>query len=246
MSLDRVQALSVSGLSVSYGVGLALSEVDIFVKSGQVVAILGSNGAGKSTLLRTIMALVRPIRGDVRVAGELLNHMPTIQRVRHGLALVPEGRRIFVDLTVQSNLEVAAAPWRRLGASIQDDLDRIFELFPILEQRRHRSASELSGGEQQMLAIGRALMARPRVLLLDEPSLGLAPLIVRSLMDLLTRIASDGRAILLAEQNVHQALRIADHAYVLANGRIALSGSATELRGDPRLRAAYLGGAAAV
>jgi branched-chain amino acid transport system ATP-binding protein len=243
---DSAAALSVVSLSVSYGVGMALSDVDIAVQPGQVVAILGSNGAGKSTLLRTITGLVRPIRGEVRVAGELLNSLPTIQRIRRGIALVPEGRRIFVDLTVQANLEIAAAPWRRLGTSIEGDLGRIFDLFPILRQRRYRSAAELSGGEQQMLAIGRALMARPRVLLLDEPSLGLAPLIVRSLMDLLTRIASQERAILLAEQNVHQALRIADYAYVLANGRVALSGSASALRDDPRLRAAYLGGAAAV
>ena len=244
MTSDQSPALSVAGLSVSYGVGLALSDVDVAVQHGQVVAILGSNGAGKSTLLRTIAGLVRPVGGEIRVAGELLNNLPTIQRVRRGIALVPEGRRIFVDLSVQGNLEVAAAPWRRFGTPIAGDLGRIFELFPVLEQRRHRSASELSGGEQQMLAIGRALMARPRVLLLDEPSLGLAPLIVRSLMDLLTGIASQERAILLAEQNVHQALRVADYAYVLANGRIALSGSAKTLRDDPRLRAAYLGGTA--
>jgi branched-chain amino acid transport system ATP-binding protein len=242
--VNATARLSIEGLSVSYGVGKALSDVDLTVENGQVVAILGSNGAGKSTLLRTIIGLVRPIAGEIRMAGELLNNWPTIKRVSRGVSLVPEGRRIFVDLTVESNLEVAAAPWRRFGMSIANDLGQVFELFPILEQRRRRPASELSGGEQQMLAIGRALMARPSVLLLDEPSLGLAPLVVRNLMDLLAGIARQNRAVLLAEQNVHQALRIADYAYVLANGRVALAGSAVSLRGDPRLSAAYLGGGA--
>jgi branched-chain amino acid transport system ATP-binding protein len=232
--------LRVSDLSVSYGVGFALREFSAEVMKDEIVAILGVNGSGKSTLLRTIMGLNRPRGGSISLFGEPITNLPTIQRVRRGLGLVPEGRRIFTQLTVEENLSLSTAPWRRFGQRIDSALDEIYELFPILHERRSNSASALSGGQQQMLAIGRALIARPKVLLLDEPTLGLAPVIVRTLMDVLTRLSGDGLTVIIAEQNVHQVLRIADRAYVLQNGRLVLAATASELVDSPELAAAYL------
>jgi branched-chain amino acid transport system ATP-binding protein len=234
--------LAIDGLSVSYGVGLALCDFSAHVAKSEIVAILGANGAGKSTLMRTVMGLVRPTDGDIFLQGKSLQSVPTIERVRRGVALVPEGRRIFVQLTVESNLSLAAAPWRRFGSRIDDALNGIYELFPVLQERRNQPASALSGGEQQMLAIGRALMAKPKVLLLDEPTLGLGPQVVRTVMDTLTQLSATGIAIVIAEQNVGEVLRIAHRAYVLANGRLAIQTTAGQLLESAELAAAYLQG----
>jgi branched-chain amino acid transport system ATP-binding protein len=239
---DPGSVLTVSGLSVSYGVGFALREVSVAANGAEIVAILGANGAGKSTLMRSVMGLVDPVSGDMALDGKSILRSPTIERVRRGLALVPEGRRIFVQLTVEVNLTLAAAPWRRFRGNLSRELGEVYELFPVLGERRNRLASALSGGEQQMLAVGRALMARPKVMLLDEPTLGLAPVIVESLMDTLRQLAAGGMAIVIAEQNAHQVLRVADRGYVLANGRLATQGSAAELLQSTTLAAAYLPG----
>jgi branched-chain amino acid transport system ATP-binding protein len=234
-------SLTVENLAVSYGVGYAVRDVSISVRAAEIVAVLGANGAGKSTLLRTIMGLERPKAGDIRLGGESLVRAPTIGRVRSGLALVPEGRRIFTQLTVEVNLELSASPWRRWGESVAEDVGQIYGLFPVLGERRHRLASALSGGEQQMLAIGRALMARPKVLLLDEPTLGLAPAIVQLVMSTLRQLAERGIGVLIAEQSVEQVLRVADRGYVLANGSVAAEGAAQDLLVSRDLTVAYLG-----
>ncbi|MCX7324970.1 MAG: ABC transporter ATP-binding protein [Hyphomicrobiales bacterium] len=233
--------LQVEGLSVSYGPVTALDGVSLAVSKGECVALLGSNGAGKTTLLRTISGLVKARLGSVSLDGKAIDGMSPENRVRKGLCHVPERRRIFPGLTVLENLEVATAPWRRFGASIATDLDRVFELFPRLRERRPQYGWSLSGGEQQMLAIGRALMSRPSVLLLDEPSLGLAPLLAEEVYARLSEISAMGVTMLLVEQNTAMALSVASRGYVLEHGHVVLAGASTDLITNPRVREAYLG-----
>jgi branched-chain amino acid transport system ATP-binding protein len=230
--------LTVSGLSVAYGPVIALHEVSITVSAGEIVAVLGPNGAGKSTLLRTIAGALRPVAGTVAFAGRPLPGRPE-DVVRRGVCLVPEGRQIFPGLTTQENLEVGAIA-RRDGAGIADDIERAFAMFPILRERAEQPAGTLSGGEQQQLAIGRALMARPRMMLLDEPSLGLAPIVVDQIFGLIQQLRDAGTTLLVVEQNVHRALEVADRAYVLSVGRLVREGPASTLVAR-ELERTYLG-----
>ena len=233
--------LSCSALTVAYGPVVALSAIELTVRTGEVVALLGANGAGKTTLLRCISGLVRPRHGDIQLDGRSLAGLGVGARVRLGLAHVPEGRRVFPGLTVLENLTVATSAWRRRGESISADLDGVLTLFPRLRERTSQLGWSLSGGEQQMLAIGRALMARPRLLLLDEPSLGLAPIVAEELYDKIREINGRGVTVLLVEQNTVLALAVAARAYVLEIGRIVLEGPSAELRRHARVREAYLG-----
>ncbi len=235
--------LKVSGLRARYGNIEALGGVDVEVRRGEIVTIIGANGAGKSTLLMTVCGNPRAAAGRIDFEGADITRMPTHDIIRRGIAQVPEGRRIFPRMTVYENLQ--------LGASLSDpqhfaaDIERAFGLFPILKERSHQRGGTLSGGEQQMLAIARALMSRPRLLLLDEPSLGLAPLIVKQIFAILAEINKAGMTLLLVEQNAHQALRLAGRGYVMANGRIVLAGTGRDLLANPEVRAAYLEGGAA-
>ncbi len=234
--------LELSDLYVRYGTIPALRQVDIYVEEGEIVALLGANGAGKTTTLRTISGLVHPSSGTIRFDGRTIDQLPPHEVVALGIGHVPEGRRIFPRLSVIENLEMGA--YRRRG-KLNDDFDRIFAMFPILEQRRRQDGGTLSGGEQQMLAIGRALMSHPRLLLLDEPSMGLAPLIVEAIFDIIEEIRVAGATILLVEQNAAQALQVADRGYVLENGVVVMSDQAATLLDDDRVRRAYLGEGAA-
>ena len=236
--------LEAKGLNVSYGPIVALSDVSVRVQAGELVTVIGANGAGKSTLLRTLSGLVRPSRGEVWLEGEQTTGMPSSATVRRGLAMVPEGRHVFPEMTVGENLDLGAY-YRRDAAAVRQDRSRVFALFPILQQRLRAQAGQLSGGQQQMLAIGRALMSRPRLLLLDEPSLGLAPVIVAQLGTILRDLNGAGTTILLVEQNARMALRLAHRAYILANGRIAGTGTGQELLQDPAVQRTYLGSLAA-
>ena len=235
--------LAIEGLRVEYGAVAAVRGVSLAVGSGEVVALLGANGAGKSTMLRTISGLVRPRSGKIRFAGAAIERLAPPRIVRLGLAHCPEGRRIFGSLSVAENLRLGAAA-RADRASAAADRERLFELFPVLRDRAHQAAGTLSGGEQQMLALARALMARPRLLLLDEPSLGLAPLMVQAIFATLAALKREGVTMLLVEQNMTLALQLADRAYVLRTGKIRLSGSAAALQADQeRVAEAYLGAA---
>jgi len=229
-------ALAVRDLTVSVGAQVVLRGISLDVAAGAIVCILGANGVGKTTLMRAISGIYRGIRGSVRFGADDIANWPTHEIVRAGLAQAPEGRHVFASMSVRDNLRVGAA------ADPRADAERVFALFPVLRERRRQRAGSLSGGEQQMLCIGRALMTRPRLLLLDEPSLGLAPLVVRQLFDLIGRIRRDGVSILLVEQNARAALRIADYAYVLEGGRIAREGTAAAIAGDAAIVNAYLGG----
>ncbi|MBV9783202.1 MAG: ABC transporter ATP-binding protein [Acidisphaera sp.] len=233
--------LSCRGLCAGYGSVQVLHDLAIEVEEGEIVALLGANGAGKTTLLRTLSGLHRPSAGAIRFDGTALDGVAAEARVRRGLAHVPEGRRVFPGLTVRENLAVATSAWRRGRARIDGDLDRVFALFPRLRERAAQLAWSLSGGEQQMLAIGRALMSRPRMLLLDEPSLGLAPLLAEEVYARIRDINRGSLTVLVVEQNTVLALDVARRAYVLENGRIVLAGAAAELSRDPRVRDAYLG-----
>ncbi len=234
--------LRLSQVDVRYGAIPALRQVNLDVEDGEIVALLGANGAGKSTTLRTISGLVHPHRGTVVFAGQSTNKLPAHEVVALGIGHVPEGRRFFPGLTVMENLEMGA--YRRRG-HIHEDIDSIFDMFPILRQRQGQPGGNLSGGEQQMLAIGRALMSKPRLLLLDEPSMGLAPLVVQAIFAIIEQIRASGATILLVEQNAAQALRLADRGYVLENGAITMADRAAALLADDRVRAAYLGEGAA-
>jgi branched-chain amino acid transport system ATP-binding protein len=230
--------LSVDGLSAHYGAIRALDSVSLDVDQGTVTAVLGANGAGKTTLLRTISGLVRPSAGHVRLAGREITRAPVEEIVRRGLAHVPEGRGVIAELTVEENLRLGGL-WRGRDAA---PLQEIYDLFPRLVDRRSQPASQLSGGERQMLSIGRALMARPRALLLDEPSLGLAPLLVASLMGMVRRLVDAlGLAVLLVEQNARSALSVADRGIVLSLGRVVAEDEPKRLAADESLRHAYLG-----
>ena len=233
--------LKIDGLTVAYGAIEALHGISMEVAQGEVVALLGANGAGKTTLLRTISGLLRPKSGEVRFEGEALGRSSAESRVKRGIAHVPEGRRIFPGLTVMENLDVATTIWRRRGMSSAEDLATVFALFPRLQERARQLGWSLSGGEQQMLAIGRALMARPKMLLLDEPSLGLAPRLSEEVYRRIADINAKGVTVLLVEQNTVLALEVAHRAYVIENGHIVLDGPARDLARHPRVREAYLG-----
>jgi branched-chain amino acid transport system ATP-binding protein len=218
-----------------------LRGVSVSLAAGAAVTVLGPNGAGKTTLIRTVMGLIedQPERGEVRLVGQLINDWDTGRRVQNGLACVPEGREVFRDLTVRENLVMGA--WVEKARTISDNLERVFSRFPRLRERQRQKAGTLSGGEQQMLAIGRALMSRPRVLLLDEPSLGLAPLVVQEIFDILRELQKEGIAILLVEQNARLALGFARHGYILEGGRVVLNGPSHELLDNPDVQEFYLG-----
>ena len=231
--------LEVTDLHVAYGEIHALRGISFRVGEGEIVALLGNNGAGKTTTLKAISGLLPPRRGAISLAGEPLAGVPPHVIAGRGVAHVPEGRRVFTRLSVEENLALGAYP-RRDGA-VADDLERVFTSFPRLRERREQLAGTLSGGEQQMLAIGRGLMLRPRILLLDEPSMGLAPLVVEQIFETIAQINRGGTTVLLVEQNAFMALEVAARAYVLEGGTIALEGSAAALRADEAVRRAYLG-----
>ncbi|MEW6046499.1 MAG: ABC transporter ATP-binding protein [Bacillota bacterium] len=233
--------LQLEDVHVHYDRVHALAGLSLEVHPGEIVALLGANGAGKSTTLRAISGLVRPTSGTVRLRGEPITHLPPDEVVRRGVAHVPEGRRIFATLTVEENLRLGAFLRRRDPQAVARSMESVFALFPRLQERRRQLGGTLSGGEQQMLAIGRALMAEPSVLLLDEPSLGLAPLLVRNIFETLRAINRRGVAILLVEQNARAALRLAHRAYVLETGHLFASGESRALASDARIRRAYLG-----
>jgi branched-chain amino acid transport system ATP-binding protein len=230
--------LEISGVVARYGEITALDEVSLAVNPGEAVALLGANGAGKSTLMKTIMGFLRPTAGTIRLAGHDLAASPVSARAALGIGYCPEGRRVFPGLTARENLEVAAPS----GTDVAARIDAIYRLFPALREKESARGWQLSGGQQQMLAIGRALMIEPRLLLLDEPSLGLSPLLVNEVLNRVRDIVAAGAAVLLAEQNVAKALAIADRAYVLQVGKVVESGPAAELRASARIKAAFLGG----
>jgi branched-chain amino acid transport system ATP-binding protein len=237
--------LEVAGLTCGYADGIAvLHDLSLHVDAGELVTLIGANGAGKTTTLKAIMGLLRRRGGSVRFAGAELAGKQTADIARAGLALVPEGRGVFPGLSVLDNLRVAATPWNGRGRAVQDEIARVMSLFPALAERRRQLAWSLSGGQLQMLAIGRALVARPKVMLLDEPSLGLAPKLVDEVFDTLVAINRLGVAMLLVEQNATLALEISSRAYVIEQGRITLENAASALLDDPRVQEAYLGGAA--
>jgi len=232
--------LDIRGLHAGYGPIRALRGIDLEVRAGEIFALVGANGAGKSTLLMTVCGVVTPSAGQIRFAGEELVGLPSHRIARLGIAQVPEGRRIFPHMNVLENLRLGAlaAP----DEHFETDLARVYELFPVLRERAAQAGGTLSGGEQQMLAIGRALMSRPRLMLLDEPSLGLAPIIVKRIFGIIAEINRQGTTILLVEQNAYTALNLAHRACVLTTGEIGLMGPARELLDDPEVQRAYLGG----
>lgn len=234
--------LELRDVDVRYGAIRALRGVSLVVNPGEIVALLGANGAGKTTTLRTISGLNRPVRGEITFSGGGITRTPPHEIVALGVSHVPEGRRIFPQMSVMENLEMGAYLGRK---TFKEDLERSFSLFPILAERRKQLGGTLSGGEQQMLAIARALMSHPRLLLLDEPSMGLAPMFVQTIFQIISEIRNSGTTILLVEQNAAQALALADRGYVLENGTIVMSDEASALLRDPRVRAAYLGEGAA-
>ena len=233
--------LEIKDIHVYYGAIHAIKGISLTVRQGEIVTLIGSNGAGKSTTLRTISGLLKPKEGDILFEGESIAGRPAQAIVKAGVSQVPEGRRIFANMTVMENLELGA--YSRTDADgIEADMNMVFERFPRLLERKEQAAGTLSGGEQQMLAMGRALMSRPRLLLLDEPSMGLAPLLIREIFNIIADINKAGTTVLLVEQNANMALSIAHRAYVLETGRIALSGDAKELAASEEVRKAYLGG----
>lgn len=233
--------LQVRDLNVYYGVIHALKGVSLHVEQGEIVTLIGANGAGKTTLLRTISGLITPQSGQIEFEGQSIAKTPARAIVQKGVSQVPEGRRVFATMSVEENLEMGAF-LRKDKAGIREDLEMVYTRFPRLKERRKQLAGTLSGGEQQMLAIGRALMARPRLLLLDEPSMGLAPILVQEIFHIIREINRTGTTILLVEQNAHMALSVATRAYVLETGRVKLSGSAAELAESEEVKKAYLGG----
>ena len=232
--------LNIEEIDVRYGRNHAVKSVTLNVAEGEIVTVLGANGAGKSSLLKAIQGTVKLPMGKVFFQGEDINRWSAPKRVQNGLALVPEGRQIFISMTVEENLFMGA--YSRKNADITGEIEKIFERFPNLKERRNMSAAVLSGGEQQMLAISRALLARPTIMMLDEPSLGLSPILVKQLFELIKEINNEGISILLVEQNTHMALQYADRGYVLELGNIVASGTPKDLLADEKLAKAYLGG----
>ena len=233
--------LAVDRLAVHYGGIRAVQGVTIEVAEGETICVIGANGAGKSTTLRALVGLAPAAAGRITYAGRDITALPVHARARLGLSLVPEGRGIFPRMTITENLRMGAYQHRD-GTAVRQDLERVLALFPRLAERQAQVAGTLSGGEQQMLAVGRALMSRPRLLLLDEPSMGLAPLVVEKIFATLREVAAQGVTLMLVEQNANLALQLSDRGYVLDNGRVAISGRAADLLQDPRVRTAYLGG----
>ena len=232
--------LEVRNLKVSYGHIAAVKGIDLEVAEGELVALIGANGAGKTTTLKALAGVLPPAGGSVRYRGRAVTRKPAFELVREGLALVPEGRGIFARLTVEENLDMGA--YVRAGdPAVRTDLERVYALFPRLKERRRQTAGTLSGGEQQMLAIGRALMSRPKLLLLDEPSMGLAPIMVQRIFEVVREVASEGVTILLVEQNAKLALEVSHRGYVMESGAVTLSGASSELLANPQVRQAYLG-----
>ena len=234
------EILKVDNINVYYGAIHAIKGISFQVNQGEVVTLIGANGAGKSTTLQTISGLLRSRTGSIEFCGENISNTPSHKIVEKGLAQVPEGRRIFLQMSVQENLEMGA--YTQPGAGIDTDLERVFQQFPRLKERRRQIAGTLSGGEQQMLAIGRALMSHPKLLMLDEPSMGLAPILVEQIFDIIRQLHKDGTTILLVEQNAQMALSVADRAYVMETGKITLSGTGAELAASDQVKKAYLGG----
>lgn len=233
--------LTINGIDVYYGNIHALKGVSLEINEGEIVTLIGANGAGKSTLLKTISGLLKPKKGEISFEGGSIAGKVAQAVVKKGISQVPEGRRIFAGMTVEENLELGAY-LRKDKQGIREDFAKVYQLFPRLLERKKQQAGTLSGGEQQMLAMGRALMARPRLLLLDEPSMGLAPLLVKTIFEIIREINQSGTTILLVEQNANMALSIADRAYVIETGKIVASGSAEELNQSDQIRSAYLGG----
>ena len=233
--------LDIKDINVYYGAIHAIKGISLYVNEGEIVTLIGANGAGKSTTLRTISGLLKPKTGTINFLGNEISGMAAHKIVREGISQVPEGRRIFTDMTVMENLELGAFI-RDDKKTIAQDLKMVFQRFPRLEERKLQLAGTLSGGEQQMLAMGRALMSRPKLLLLDEPSMGLAPLLIREIFSIIVDINKTGTTVLLVEQNANMALSIANRAYVLETGRITLSGDAQKLAASEEVRKAYLGG----
>ena len=232
--------LQVDNINVYYGSIHAIKGVSFEVNEGEIVTLIGANGAGKSTTLNTIAGLLRSRTGSVSFLGEPLSKVPAHKIVSRGLALVPEGRRIFLQMTVQENLEMGA--YTQPGSGVEADLERVYEHFPRLKERQRQVAGTLSGGEQQMLAMGRALMSHPKLLMLDEPSMGLAPILVEQIFEIIQNLHRSGSTILLVEQNAQAALSVADRAYVLETGKVVTTGSGQTLLEDPAIKKAYLGG----
>ncbi len=235
--------LRIRNLDVAYGSVTVLRRVSLHVRRGEIVALIGANGAGKTTLLKAVTGLVRPRGGEIALGGRDVGRMRTEETVAHGCSLVPEGRQVFSSLSVRENLLLGAhVQYRRgKGGEVGEDLERVYRLFPVLAERRRQLAGLLSGGEQQMLATGRALMARPSLLMLDEPSMGLAPLVVKEIFEIIARISEEGSTVLLVEQNARSALRIAHRGYVLETGRVVLEGPSEDLLANRDVQRAYLG-----
>lgn len=233
--------LIINDIDVFYGNIQALKGISLEVKEGEIVTLIGANGAGKSTLLKTISGLLKPKRGSIEYLGAAIDGKPAQTIVKAGLSHVPEGRRVFSNMTVEENLELGAY-LRNDREAIKKDLNHVFELFPRLLERRKQLSGTLSGGEQQMLAMGRALMTKPKLIIMDEPSMGLAPLMVKNIFNIIEMVNKEGVTVLLVEQNAHMALSVAHRAYVLETGKIVLTGSAKELQESDEVRAAYLGG----
>ena len=236
---DPAPLLELERVNTYYGAIHILQDSNLVVREGELVCLLGGNASGKSTTLKTILGLVRPRSGVVRLAGEDVTRLPTAHRIRRGLAIVPENRRLFGPMTVLQNLEMGAYLRRR--ADLKEEFDRVYSLFPLLYERRSQLAGTLSGGEQQMVAMGRALMSSPRLLLMDEPSMGLAPILVERSFQIIQQVNAAGVAMLVVEQNANVSLSIADRGYVLSTGRIVLEGKASDLLANEDLRKAYLG-----
>ncbi len=232
--------LELKNIVAGYGNITALKGISLSVPEGSIVTLIGANGAGKSTTMKTIMGVIKPTQGTVLFEGKELKNQKSYQIVQKGISLVPEGRQILQDMTVYENLELGA--YHRKDENVQADLEKVFDRFPRLKERSRQYGGTLSGGEQQMLAIGRAMMARPKLLLLDEPSMGLAPLVVQEIFDVIRAINKSGTTVLLVEQNAKKALQIADQAYVMETGNIVLSGPAADVAQNPQVMAAYLGG----
>jgi branched-chain amino acid transport system ATP-binding protein len=233
--------LTVKSIHSYYGNIHALKGVSLHVHAGEIVALIGANGAGKSTLVNTICGLMKPSKGTIQFQGKVINHLRAEEIVGKGIALVPEGRQIFATLSVEANLQMGGFIHRHNKEQLQEDMDRFLDRFPILRQRCHQLAGTLSGGEQQMLAISRALMSRPQLLVMDEPSMGLAPLVTKEIFEITQELRNEGRTILLIEQNARAALQVADRGYVLETGKVVLEGEGTMLLEHREVQRAYLG-----